>query len=176
MRYLDDNADTLVERSYHIYVFTCVYVDVYTRLCMYACMHIVLGGGCMIERVKCWLARCVVDRGSRVGKLERPSAGRTRNLHVFLPFAFSRSIVLSERMKVNEAQEHRNDADRSRRHSAQNVRTASKKSTKNRWKIDQNPCQIDQKSTKNRFSAVLGAQGRFGDVSGGARDGLRTPK
>ena len=142
-------------------------------------MHLnrnVLGGDCLIERVKRWLASCGEDCESRVGKLERPSAGRTRNLHVFLLFAFSRSIVLSERMKVNEAQEHRNDADRSRRHSAQNVRTASKKSTKNQWKIDENPCQIDQKSTKNRFSAVLGAQGRFGNASGGARGGLRTPK
>ena len=50
----------------------------------------------------------------------------------FFLFVFSLSIVLSEQMKVNAAQEHRNDADRSRRHSAQNVRTASEKSTKNR--------------------------------------------
>ena len=94
----------------------------------------------------------------------------------FFLFAFSLSIVLSERAKVNEAQEHKNDADRSRRHSAQNVRTASEKSTKNRSKIVENPCQIHQKSTKNRSWAVLGAQGRFGDASGRARDGFWTPK
>ena len=86
----------------------------------------------MIERVKRWLASCGEDCESRVGKLERPSAGRTRNLRVFFLFAFSLSIVLSERAKVNEAQEHGNDADRSGRHSIQNVRTASEKLTKNR--------------------------------------------
>ena len=87
----------------------------------------------MIERVKRWVASCGEDCESRVGKLERPSTGRLRNLRVFLClFVFSQSIVLSEQMNVNAAQEHRNDADRSRRHSAQNVRTASEKSTKNR--------------------------------------------
>jgi len=130
----------------------------------------------LIERVKRWLASCGEVCESRVGKLERPSAGRTRNLRVFFLFAFSLSIVLSERAKVNKAQEHRNDADRSRRHSAQNVRTASEKSTKNRSKIDENPCQIDQKLMENRSWAVLGAQSRFGDVSGRARDGLWTAK
>ena len=99
---------------------------------------IILGGACLIERVKRWLASCGEDCESRVGKLERPSAGRTRNLRVFFLFAFSLAIVLSERAKVNESQEHRNDGDRSRRHSAQKVRTASEKSTQNRSKIDEN--------------------------------------
>ena len=66
----------------------------------------------MIDRVKRWLAGCGEDCESRVCKLERPSAGRTQNLRVFFLFAFSLSIVLSERAKVNEAQEHRNDEDR----------------------------------------------------------------
>ena len=87
----------------------------------------------MIERVKRWVASCGEDRESHVDKLERPSTGRLRNLRVFLfLFVFSLSIVLSEQMKVNAAQEDRNDADRSRRHSAQNVRTANEKSTRNR--------------------------------------------
>ena len=51
-----------------------------------------------------------------------------------------------------------------------------RKSTKNRSKIDENPFLIDPKSTKNRSWAVLGAQGRFGDASGRARDGFWTPK
>ena len=80
--------------------------------------------------------------------------------------------MLSERAKVNEAQEHRNDADRSGRHSAQNVRTANEKSTKNRSKIDEKPCQLGQKLTENRSWAALGAQNRFRDASGRARDGL----
>ena len=94
----------------------------------------------------------------------------------FFLFAISVSIVLSGRAKVKEAQEHRKDADRSRRHSTQNVRTASEKSTKNRSKILENPSQIDQKFTENRSWAVLGAQSRFGDASGRARDGLWTAK
>ena len=135
-----------------------------------------LGGACLIERVKRWLASCGEDCESRVGKLERPSAGRTRNLRVFFLFAFSLLIVFSERAKVNEAQEHRNDANRSRNDSAQNVRTASEKSTKNHSKIDENPSQIHSKSTRNRSWAVLGTQGRFGDASGRARDGVWIPK
>ena len=52
----------------------------------------------------------------------------------------------------------------------------SEQRTKNRSKIDEKPCQIDQKLTKNRSWAVLGTQGRFGDTSGSARDGLWTAK
>ena len=111
--------------------------------------------------------------GSSSGQAQE---GRETCAFFFFLIAFSLSIVLSERAKVNKAQEHRNDADRSRRHSAQNVRTASEKSTKNRSKIDENPCQIDQKSTKYRCWAILGAQDRFGDASGRAQDGLRTAK
>ena len=37
----------------------------------------------MIEWVKRWLASCVVDRVSLVGKLEGPNARRSRNLHAF---------------------------------------------------------------------------------------------
>ena len=51
-----------------------------------------------------------------------------------------------------------------------------RKSTKNRSKIDENPSQIDPKSMKNRSWAVLGAQSRFGDAFGRARDGCWTPK
>ena len=47
---------------------------------------------------------------------------------------------------------------------------------KNRSKIVKNPSQIDPKSTKNRSWGVLGAQGRFGDASGRARDGFWTPQ
>ena len=136
----------------------------------------VLGGACLIERVKRWLASCGEDCESRVGKLERPSAGRTRNLRLFFLFAFSLSIVLSERAKVNEAQEHRKDADRCGRHSTQNVRTANEKSTKNWSKIDEKPCQVEPKLMENRSWAVLGAQNRFRDASRRARDGLWTPK
>ena len=80
------------------------------------------------------------------------------------------------RAKVNEAQEHRNDADRSGRHSAQNVRTASEKSMKNWSRIDEKPCQVDQKLIENRSWAVLGARNRFRDASGRARDGFWTAK
>ena len=51
-----------------------------------------------------------------------------------------------------------------------------RKSTKNHSKIDENPPQIDPKSTTNRSWAVLGAQGRFGDASGRARVGFWTRK
>ena len=51
-----------------------------------------------------------------------------------------------------------------------------RKSTKNRSKIDENPPQIDPKSTKNRSWAVLGAQRRFWDAFGRARDDFWTPK
>ena len=51
-----------------------------------------------------------------------------------------------------------------------------RKSTKNLSKIDDHPPQIEPKSKKNRSWAVLGAQGRFGDASGRARDGSWTPK
>ena len=50
------------------------------------------------------------------------------------------------------------------------------KSMKNRSKIDDNLPQIHPKSMKNRSWTVLGAQSRFGDSSGCARDGLCTPK
>ena len=87
-----------------------------------------------------------------------------RETCVFFLFAFSLSIVLSERAKVNEAQEHRNDTDRSRRHSdqmseqqAKNQRKMDRKSAKilaksikNRRKIDQKSINIDQKSIKIR--------------------------
>ena len=51
-----------------------------------------------------------------------------------------------------------------------------RKSTKNRSTIHKNEAQIDQTSTKIRTGAGLGAQGRFGDASGRARDGFWTPK
>ena len=51
-----------------------------------------------------------------------------------------------------------------------------RKSTKNRSRIDENPSQIDPKSTKNRSGAVLGAQSCFGDAPGRARDGFWTAK
>ena len=47
-------------------------------------------------------------------------------------------------------------------------------STKNRQKIDEKPSQIDEKSTKNRSWAVLGAQSRFRDAPGRVRDGPGT--
>ena len=50
------------------------------------------------------------------------------------------------------------------------------KSTKNRSTIHKNESQIDQTSTEIRSWAGLGAQGRFGDASGRARDGFWTPK
>ena len=46
----------------------------------------VLGGACLIERVKRWLASCRVNRASRAGKLERPNGRRARNLRVFSIF------------------------------------------------------------------------------------------
>ena len=124
----------------------------------------------MIERVKRWLASCGEDCESRVGKLERPSAGRTRNLRVFFLFAYSLSIVLSKRAKVNKAQEHRNDADRSRRHSVQNDRTASEKLTKNHRKIDQKRWKIDEKLV----SAVSGRSGSFWVAPGSRGNALGT--
>ena len=51
-----------------------------------------------------------------------------------------------------------------------------RKSTKNHSKIDENPSEIDPKSTKNRSWDVLGTQSRFRDASGRARDGSWTPK
>ena len=51
-----------------------------------------------------------------------------------------------------------------------------RKSTKNRSTIHENEAQIDQTSTKIRTRAGLGAQSRFGDASGRARDGFWTPK
>ena len=51
-----------------------------------------------------------------------------------------------------------------------------RKSTKNRSTIHKNETQIDQTSTKIQTGASLGAQGRFGDASGRARDGFWMPK
>ena len=87
----------------------------------------------------------------------------------FFLFAFSLAIVLSERAKLNESQELRNDADRSRRHSAQKVRTASEQSTQNRSKID-------EKSMKNRRKIGLGQFWAFKAVSGTRRDALGTTR
>ena len=42
------------------------------------CIYYVLGGDCLTERVTRWPASCKLDRGSRMGKLERPNAGQTR--------------------------------------------------------------------------------------------------
>ena len=51
-----------------------------------------------------------------------------------------------------------------------------RKSAKNLSIITDNPPQIDPKSKKHRSWAVLGAQGRFEDASGRARNGFCTPK
>ena len=51
-----------------------------------------------------------------------------------------------------------------------------RKSTTNYLQIDENPCQIDPKSTKNRTWYVLGTQSCFRDASGHAQDGSWTPK
>ena len=51
-----------------------------------------------------------------------------------------------------------------------------RKSTDNNSKNDENPAQVDPKLTENRSCAILGAQGRFGDVSRRARHGFWTPK
>ena len=63
----------------------------------------VLGGDCLIERVKRWLAGCGVDRESRVGNLERPHARRARNLHVFFPFCVL-SVDRGQRPSKEEAE------------------------------------------------------------------------
>ena len=144
-------------------------------VCMYVCMY-VLGGACLIERVKRWLASCGEDCESRVDKLERPSAGRTRNLRVFFFFLL---LVRRRAQRASEGQRStgtQENTDRSRRHSAQNVRTSSEKSTKNRSKIDEHPCQIDQKSMKKSISGRFGRPRPIGDASGRARDGSWTAK
>ena len=51
-----------------------------------------------------------------------------------------------------------------------------RKSTQICSKIDENPPQIELKSTKNRSDAVLGLQGCFGEASRSARNGFWTPK
>ena len=64
---------------------------------------------------------------------------------------------------------------RSRTYSAKVVRKSSEHRPKNDEKLTTNR----PKSRKNRRNferAVLGAQGRFGDVLGGAQDGSETPK
>ena len=74
--------------------------------------------------------------------------------------------------QARATQQHRNCADESKGCSAKFVPTTceirrkiGRKSTKNR-----------AKSSKNHSRAVLGAQGRFGDTPGRARDGLWTAK
>ena len=47
-----------------------------------------------------------------------------------------------------------------------------RKSANNHSEIEENPPRIGPKSTKNRSWAVLGAQGRFRDASGRARNGF----
>ena len=123
----------------------------------------VLGGDCLIERVKRWLAGCGVDRESRVGKFERPHKRRPRNLDVFF-FAFCQSIVVGDRAKEkqNTQRESRIKVER--------------KPTENRSKIDKKSTQIDEKPMKFQSWAVLGAQGRFGDAPGRTQDGSETPK
>jgi hypothetical protein len=95
--------------------------------------------------------------------------------HFFL-FAFSLSIVLSERAKVNEAQEHRNDADRSRRHSAQMFEQQAKNQRKFGRKSLQNRPKIDEKSILGGFGRSRSFQGRVRTRSGRFVDGQKLPK
>ena len=127
----------------------------------------------MIERAKRWVASCGEDCESRVGKLERPSAGRTRNLRVFF-------FLLRLVRRLCSASERRSTKHRNTGTTLTEAEDTAPKmcglQTKNRSKINENPYQIDQKSTKYRCWAILGAQDRFGDASGRAQDGLRTAK
>ena len=56
------------------------------------------------------------------------------------------------------------------------VRKIIEKSIENRGKIDRKSMKNRPKSSKNRFWAGLGVQGRVKDASRRARGGIRTPK
>ena len=77
----------------------------------------ILGGGCLIERVKRWLASCRAERDSCVGKRVRPIAGRTCNLPVFLfASAFACRTGICERVWHAQAtQQQKNGADENRK-------------------------------------------------------------
>ena len=125
----------------------------------------VLGGDCVYERVKRWLAGCWVDHESRVGKPERPHTRRLRNLHTFIfLFAFCLSIVVSDRAKKKQNTQH------------ESCMKVEQNSAKNRSEIDEKSTKIDEKSMKFQSWAALGAQGHYGDAPGRAQDGSETPK
>ena len=130
---------------------------------MYVCMY-VLGGDCLFERVKRWLAGCWVDHESRVGEPGWPHTRRPRNLYVFFLFAFCLSIVVSDRAKKKQNTQH------------ESCMKVVQNSAKNRSEIDEKSTRIDEKSMKFRFWAVLSAQGRYGEAPGRAQDGSRRPK
>ena len=134
---------------------------------MYVCMY-VLGGGCLIERVKRWLASCRAERDSCVGKRVRPIAGRTCNLPVFLfASAFACRTGICERVWHAQAtQQHKNGADENRK-----LRTkAVPKSFENFRQIVQLSMKKPPKSPKNLRKFALGPFWAPKAVSGTCRD------
>ena len=118
----------------------------------------------MIKCVKRLLAGCGVDRGSRVGNLERPHAGRARNLHVFFVFCVS-SLARSKSTgcvaRCGEAA-HANEG--------------AKMSIKNRSgriprspRANQNRAKIIKKSVRGAFGAIRDDSGRLRDGPGTLR-------
>ena len=123
----------------------------------------ILGGGCLIERVKRCLASCEEDCESRVGKCVQLIAGPARNPCVLL-YRLRFASRFGKLGQHNNARIARTKAEEAAPKTYHNPTKILEKSIENRRKID-------EKSTKNRSWAVLGVQGRVGDASGRPRDG-----
>ena len=152
----------------------------------------------MIEREKRWVASCGGDCESRVGKLERPSTGRTRNLRVFFLFAFSlvdRAQRASEGQRSTGTQERRGQKRKTQRPKCSNSeRKINGKSVENRRKSSPNRPKIDEKSILGHFGrprlfrgrvrtrsgrlwdVQMPPQGRSWDAPGGPRAARSRPK
>ena len=93
------------------------------------------------------------------------SSGATQDDRETCPFFFSLCVLLVER---------------GQRTSEEKAESARRKSHEKRSKIDEKTTQIDpqidRKSMKIRFRVVMGAQSRFGDAPGRARERSGRPK
>ena len=92
---------------------------------------------------------------------------KVKSVRFALSFAFCQPF-----RQARATQQHRNCADENKGFSAKFVAT----SCEVRRKINRKSTKNQAKSSKNRFKAVLGAQNRFRDAPGRARDVLLTAK
>ena len=126
----------------------------------------VLGGGCLIERVKRCLASCEEDCESRVGKCVQLIAGPARNPCVLL-YRLRFASRFGKLGQHNNARIARTKAEEAAPKTYQNPTKILEKSIENRRKID-------EKSLLGSFGRSRPCRGRVGTRSGRLLDAQKS--